>query len=176
MNLLLDAHTDANREAIHSFEAAVHLDETHSEAWRCLGQAHADNDDDQSAITCLHNAVHYDPFNLEARLSLGVSYLNEKNYTGALQNLRAWAQHNPEFVGMDQEVLHQPSSVGDSTISNDLMQVSVHVGWKKTSTANEMCLIFPSQLMDNALETAPGDPQALIVQGLLYTLRMEYQT
>eukprot|EP01138_Halocafeteria_seosinensis_P016321 gb/GECG01016651.1/.p1 GENE.gb/GECG01016651.1/~~gb/GECG01016651.1/.p1 ORF type:complete len:742 (+),score=115.45 gb/GECG01016651.1/:1-2226(+) len=142
-----------NREAIHSFEAAVNLDETHSEAWRCLGQAHADNDDDRSAITCLHNAVHYDPFNLEARLAIGVSYLNEKNYSGALENLQAWAQHNPEFAGMDQDTLHQTRSAAENTMSDDLMQ-----------------------LMNSALETAPGDPQALIVQGLLYTLRMEYHT
>lgn len=114
-------------EAIRAFETAVRLDNTHSEAWLRLGQVHADNDSDQAAITCLHNAVHHDPFNLEARLALGVSYLNEYNYAGALQNLKAWAQHNPTFVGMDQELVND-SAVEDTNhmgenVTEDLMAV-----------------------------------------------------
>ena len=48
-----------------------------AEAWRMLGQSHAEHDEDRRAIACLERAVEEDPYNLEALLALGVSYVNE---------------------------------------------------------------------------------------------------
>ena len=62
----------ANAEAGLEAEAA-----DAAEAWRMLGQSHAEHDEDRRAIACLERAVEEDPYNLEALLALGVSYVNE---------------------------------------------------------------------------------------------------
>lgn len=41
--------------------------------------------------------VPQDPYNLPALLSLGVSYVNELDSARALQNLKAWIEHNPKY-------------------------------------------------------------------------------
>ena len=57
------------REAILAFEADLQLNpEGNSEAWRMLGMAHQENDEDPSAITCLERAVDADPYALPALL------------------------------------------------------------------------------------------------------------
>lgn len=48
------------------------------EAWRLLGQCHADNDNDPKAIQCLAAAVKADPNNLKALAAIGVAYFNEQ--------------------------------------------------------------------------------------------------
>lgn len=40
---------------------------------------------------------HQDPYNLPALLALGVSYVNELDSPRALQNLKAWVEHNPKY-------------------------------------------------------------------------------
>ena len=68
------------------------------DAWRWLGAAHQEQDEDRKAIACLERAVEHDPYNLDALLALGVSYVNELDQERALKNLRAWVQHNPTFA------------------------------------------------------------------------------
>lgn len=43
------------------------------------------------------SCVPQDPYNLPALLSLGVSYVNELDSARALQNLKAWIEHNPKY-------------------------------------------------------------------------------
>jgi hypothetical protein len=58
---------------------------------------HAENDEDKRAIACLERAVDQDPHSLPALLALGVSYVNELDSVRALQNLKAWVEHNPKY-------------------------------------------------------------------------------
>ena len=73
-------------------ESAVQQDDSNAEAWRLLGQSHAENDCDPQAIVCLERAVERDPYNLPALLALGVSYVNELDHNKALENLQAWVR------------------------------------------------------------------------------------
>jgi peroxin-5 len=88
------------KEAIRAFEMELqHNNADNATAWRMLGRCHAENDQDREAITCLEMALEKDPYCQEARLALGVSYVNELNHTKALENLKAWITHNPEYAG-----------------------------------------------------------------------------
>jgi tetratricopeptide (TPR) repeat protein len=82
-------------EAIYLLESAVQQDDSNAEAWRLLGQSHAENDCDPQAIVCLERAVERDPYNLPALLALGVSYVNELDHNKALENLQAWVNSVP---------------------------------------------------------------------------------
>ena len=61
-----------------------------AEAWRWLGMAHAETDDDRQAIATLLKSVDVDQGNLEALLELGVSCTNELDQTQALCFLETW--------------------------------------------------------------------------------------
>ena len=63
-------------EAARAFTRICKDDEDNSEAWRMLGQCHADNDDDPKAIRCLVSAVEKDAENLKALAAIGVAYFN----------------------------------------------------------------------------------------------------
>lgn len=63
--------------AILAFEAAVQKDPENVEAWRLLGQCHADNENERPAIAALTRTIELDPYNLEALLALSVSYTND---------------------------------------------------------------------------------------------------
>ena len=45
------------RRAALAFEAEVRKSPENAEAWRMLGQTHAENDEDKRAIACLERAV-----------------------------------------------------------------------------------------------------------------------
>jgi len=111
-------------EAALAFEAAIHEEFSHSEAWRMLGTCHAENDMDKAAIQCFgafmwwalpcsrltlpgvawvtstEQAVKEDAYNLDALTALGVSYVNELDYDKALASLQSWVTHNPKFHGL----------------------------------------------------------------------------
>ena len=84
-------------EAIYLLESAVQQDDSNAEAWRLLGQSHAENDCDPQAIVCLERAVERDPYNLPALLALGVSYVNELDHNKALENLQAWVRSSSHY-------------------------------------------------------------------------------
>ena len=136
-------------EAVLAFEAAVQQDNSHAEAWRMLGVAHQENDEDRKAITCLERAVEQDAYHLPALLGLGVSYVNELDHEKALKNLKAWVQNNPAFHGME-----VPSDFyGDGSLMDEVMQ-----------------------LMIRASEAAPADPDVQEVLGVLYNVSRDYNT
>ena len=107
-------------DAIRAFEAVVQVDGDHAEAWRMLGQCHADHDEDQKAIVCLEKSAECDAYNLPTLLALGVCYVNELDQERALSNLKAWVEHNPEFMGL--EVSKQPSELPFSQASTQHKQ------------------------------------------------------
>uniref|UniRef100_M4BV36 Uncharacterized protein n=1 Tax=Hyaloperonospora arabidopsidis (strain Emoy2) TaxID=559515 RepID=M4BV36_HYAAE len=134
-------------DAILAFEAEVqqHLD--NSEAWRMLGECHAENDEDKSAIICLERAVEEDPYNLNALLALGVSNVNELNPQGALKTLKAWVQHNPKFHGLEIQV----DEYSDGSLMDEVMQ-----------------------LMLQARAHDPADSDVQVVLGVLYNVSRDY--
>jgi len=134
-------------EAILAFEAAVGKDATHADAWRMLGVAHQENDQDPKAIACLERAVENDAYHLDALLGLGVSYVNELDQERALKNLKAWVVNNPSFQGL--EVTED--MYGDGSLMDDVMQ-----------------------LMLKAAEWAPNDPEVQQVLGVLFNVSRDF--
>lgn len=134
-------------DAILAFEAEVQQHPENSDAWRMLGECHAENDEDKSAIVCLERAVEEDPYNLSALLALGVSNVNELNPQGALKTLKAWVQHNPKFHGLEIRV----DEYSDGSLMDEVMQ-----------------------LMLQARAHDPSDSDVQVVLGVLYNVSKDY--
>lgn len=64
-------------EAILALEAEVQRNPNNSDAWRWLGTAHAENDEDKVAVIALQRSLTADPENIEALFDGGVSHTNE---------------------------------------------------------------------------------------------------
>jgi peroxin-5 len=81
-------------EATLALEAAVKQPESQqrsvTEAWRLLGEAHAENDDDVRAIAAMREAHRLDPLDAEVALQLAVSHTNELEKTEAIQHAISW--------------------------------------------------------------------------------------
>ncbi|KAH9105706.1 hypothetical protein LEN26_014703 [Aphanomyces euteiches] len=136
------------KQAILAFEAALQETPDHSEAWRMLGECHAENDQDKLAIVCLNRAVEEDPYNLDALLALGVSNVNELKSHGALKTLQAWVQHNPKFHGLQVQL---DDAYGDGSLMDEVMQ-----------------LMLQAQAYD------PQDSDVQVVLGVLYNVSKDY--
>jgi peroxin-5 len=136
-------------DALECYEAVVTARDDNAEAWRMLGQCHAENDEDRRAIACLERAAERDPYNLEALVALGVSRVNELDQDGALRALRAWIKHNPTFAGL--EVTEDPFS--DGTETDEVMQ-----------------------LMLKARAHDPTDAHVPEVLGVLYNVSRDYDS
>ncbi|RQM11590.1 hypothetical protein DD237_008429 [Peronospora effusa] len=134
-------------DAILAFEAEVQQHSDNSEAWRMLGECHAENDEDKSAIACLERAVEEDPYNLSALLALGVSNVNELNSQGALKTLKAWVHHNSKFHGLEIQV----DEYSDGSLMDEVMQ-----------------------LMLQARAHDPSDSDVQVVLGVLYNVSKDY--
>lgn len=134
-------------DAILAFEAEVQQHPENSEAWRMLGECHAENDEDKSAIICLERAVEEDPYNLSALLALGVSHVNELNPQGAIKSLKAWVQHNPKFHGLEIQL----DEYSDGSMMDEVMQ-----------------------LMLQACAHDPADTDVQVVLGVLYNVSKDY--
>ncbi|KAI9922560.1 hypothetical protein PsorP6_000097 [Peronosclerospora sorghi] len=133
--------------AILAFEAEVQLHSDNSEAWRMLGECHAENDEDKSAIACLERSIEEDPYNLSALLALGVSNVNESNLQGALKTLKGWVQHNPKFHRLEIQV----DEYSDGSLMDEVMQ-----------------------LMLQARAHDPNDSDVQVVLGVLYNVSKDY--
>ena len=102
-------------DAVAAFESALARESGNADAWRQLGEAHAELENDPAAIVCFKRAVAEDPFNTQALLALGVSLLNERQRQDALVVLQAWLEHNEQFAGHDLADLAQRESVPSAT-------------------------------------------------------------
>lgn len=90
-------------QAIMHFEAAVTQDMDNAEAWRYLGQAQAENENESAAIAALLKCISIDPYNLKALMMLGVSYTNDFEEGRALNYLKTWLLHHPDYQGAIEE-------------------------------------------------------------------------
>lgn len=137
------------KNAIDAFEAEININNENDEAWRLLGECHAEHENDKTAIYCLNKAHEYDPYNLDALLALGTSYTNELNAVKALQSLKMWLTHNPKFVGIQVK----EDEYSDGTLMDEVMQ-----------------------LMLQAETYSPNDPDVLTVIGVLYNVSQDYDS
>eukprot|EP01094_Clydonella_sp_ATCC50884_P010888 TRINITY_DN20707_c0_g1_i1.p1 TRINITY_DN20707_c0_g1~~TRINITY_DN20707_c0_g1_i1.p1 ORF type:complete len:451 (-),score=113.27 TRINITY_DN20707_c0_g1_i1:448-1683(-) len=143
-------HAGKLAEAILAFEAVVQKNPENSDAWRWLGTAHAENDEDKVAIVALQRSLAADGSNIEALLDLGVSYTNELVQGQALQYLKEWLRHHEEYRGIPGVM--EPSS-------------------KLHSLRHEQV----AEMFVRAAEIDPTDVDVFTVLGVLYNLSREYE-
>ncbi|KAF7833861.1 peroxisome biogenesis protein 5 [Senna tora] len=132
-------------EAVLALEAEVLKNSENVEAWRLLGIAHAENDDDQQAIAAMMRAQEADPTNLEVLLALGVSHTNELEQAAALKYLYGWLCNHSKYRTL------APPELSDSLYYADV-----------------------ARLFNEAAEISPDDADVHIVLGVLYNLSREY--
>ncbi|XP_028794410.1 peroxisome biogenesis protein 5-like isoform X1 [Neltuma alba] len=132
-------------EAVLALEAEVLKNSENVQAWRLLGVAHAENDDDQQAIAAMMRAQEADPTNLEVLLALGVSHTNELEQAEALKFLYGWLCNHPKYRTL------APPEHPDSLFYNDV-----------------------ARLFNEAAVIAPDDADIHIVLGVLYNLTRDY--
>lgn len=95
-----------------AFEAACQQDPSHVEAWRMLGNTHADNADEFLAMRAYEEAANLDPDNLEILMGLAVSFMNNGYDGKAYEALERWILIKYPFVSDAVEPLdasHFPS-------------------------------------------------------------------
>lgn len=134
--------------AIHSFEAELQQNNPdHVDAWHMLGSCHAENDEDKRAISCFRRALECDPYHLDALLSIGISYVNEVDSIRALESLRSWISHNPNFYNMDVSL----DEYSDGTLMDEVTQLMLAVSAQ-----------------------SPEDADVKVVLGVLYNVSLDY--
>lgn len=90
-------------EAVLALEAEVARRPDHTDAWRLLGTAHAENEDDLQAIAAMDGALRSSPSDLEVLLSLGVSHTNEMDAAEARGYLGRWLRQHPQHGSLATE-------------------------------------------------------------------------
>lgn len=115
-------------EAIQMLETTATADNTTDagEAWRWLGMAHAETDDDRQAIAALLKAVETDNNNLEALLELGVSCTNELDQNQALAFLEAWLEAHPVYSNVVQSVGPREDAIGTYAMTGRVIEMFKH--------------------------------------------------
>eukprot|EP00008_Paramoeba_atlantica_P002933 CAMPEP_0201487384 /NCGR_PEP_ID=MMETSP0151_2-20130828/12744_1 /ASSEMBLY_ACC=CAM_ASM_000257 /TAXON_ID=200890 /ORGANISM="Paramoeba atlantica, Strain 621/1 / CCAP 1560/9" /LENGTH=386 /DNA_ID=CAMNT_0047872399 /DNA_START=71 /DNA_END=1228 /DNA_ORIENTATION=- len=153
-------HEGRLSEAIWAFEAFLQSSpnappEVVSDAWRWLGTANAENDNDQRAILCLRESTSVDPENLEALVDMGVCCTNELAQNEALACLRDWLKLHPS-----EEVrkIHQRGEMNRTDIGN-------------VFTPNHRQVV---EMYEEASRVQPGDSDIFSVLGVLYNLSRQY--
>lgn len=162
--------------AVRAFEAAVQLEEEHSEAWRYLGQTHSELDLNDNAIGALRRSIAIDPYNLPALMMLGVSYQNDLRENQALQHLRTWLMHNPEYSDIGLEKLDQEiREYQEHYTAADSHQ---ELGWGRLSGTEALDTHLHNQIakmFQEAARAKPGDADLHVVLGVLYHLSDDYE-
>jgi peroxin-5 len=166
-------------EAVLAFEAVVRGDgASSSDAWRWLGTAHAENDDDQVAIMCLEKSLAADADNLEALLDLGVSYTNELFHDEALRFLESWLQKHPAYASIPalMPADHDADAVAAAVPSHLAASTPAAMSSKRPSGR-----AFQSRhdrvvaMFKRAAAIDAHDPDVHTVLGVLYNLSREYE-
>eukprot|EP00727_Mastigamoeba_balamuthi_P002550 m51a1_g12292 putative peroxisome biogenesis protein 5-like (694) ;mRNA; f:310884-313092 len=87
-------------EAVLALEAEVQQNPGNAEAWRMLGVAQADGDNDEQAVAALERARAADPGDLTTELALAVSLANDLHKDRAIEAARSWLARNPRYAAM----------------------------------------------------------------------------
>ncbi|KAF2365750.1 Tetratricopeptide-like helical domain [Trinorchestia longiramus] len=96
--------------AVLLFEAAVQQQPQLPKAWYLLGQAHAENEQDEKALPALRKCVELDPTHDKAWMALATSYTNESEQTLACLALKSWLRCSSDYSSLvsDTEISNQP--------------------------------------------------------------------
>jgi len=141
------------KKAITAFEAAVTQRQDHAEAWRYLGQAQAENEEESNAIAALLKCISIDPYNLPALMMLGVSYTNDLEEAQALKYLKTWLENHPDYSSVVTDA--KDGTEGDESFDN-----SLH---------NQITKFFLNALLLN-----PKDADLHTVLGVLYHISSDF--
>jgi peroxin-5 len=142
-------------DAILAFEATVLREPTNVEAWRWLGTAHAENDEDKMAIASLLRAVHASPEDLDALLDLGVSFTNELAQSNALNFLTLWIEKHPQYSRISKAITIDEHDRG-------------HFGFQSLHRKVSDMFMMATELNSN-------DADVHTVLGVLYNLSREFE-
>jgi len=153
------------KEAILALEAACQKNPQDAEAWRFLGQAQAENEDERAAIAALLKAIALDPYNLEALLMLGVSYTNDLEEHRALNYLKTWLLHNPDY---------QDPTVNDA--KRNVTEYEQFYGGTGMGSAFDGTLHSEvTKMFIDAVRINPNDPELHTVLGVLYHISNDFE-
>lgn len=106
-------------EAALAFEAAIHKNADHVDAWLKLGEVQTQNEKEIAGITALERCLELHPENSEALMTLAISYINEGYDNAAFATLERWIstkypqiaekarQQNPAITDEDRFSLHK---------------------------------------------------------------------
>jgi len=137
-------------EAVKAFEACVQKQPRRSEAWRLLGQCHADNENESQAIAALTRCVELDEFDLPALIQLGVCHTNDWNSKKALEYLDRWISNHPDYMACKL----RPSQVDNTKYNADVLRTI--------------------ELFEQAAIIDPQDEEVHVVLGVLHNLSRDY--
>ena len=171
-------------EAILAFESCLKIEPKRSEAWRLLGQCHADNENEQGGITCFMKCNELDPYDLDALLQLGilifilcfliyyiilfnndikgVSYTNEIDPFHALKYLKTWIANHPDYSILADQL----ESIKPDNNNNKGM----YGGWMGSKDEHKKV----ANLFIKAVNINDKDIDLHIVLGVLYNITSEY--
>jgi peroxin-5 len=141
-----------------AFEAACQKDAYHVEAWQHLGTTQQENEKDPLAIIALKKAHELDPMNLPVYMALAVSFTNEAQHGNALQTLRDWLLHHPEFSGITPPL----ETEEDNEFLNDYFYVN-------PKHHKEVAAMYEIAVRQN-----PMDADVHIALGVIHNLSHEY--
>lgn len=159
-------------DATLAFEAEVAQHPENAEAWRMLGMAHADGDNDQQAIAALTAAHTLDPTNLATLLALAVSLCNDLHRERSVNALAEWIRTNPKYATLPVPPLERFMPQGEEAAA---AREEGFEGFDEMVEAYSRCTQTLT-LFNEALETPEGraDTDVHIALGLLYNLTYEY--
>jgi len=149
------------KEAILAFEAEVQRHPDNAEAWRFIGEAQAENEEENNAIAALLKAVAIDPYNLKALMMLGVSYTNDLEESRALTYLKTWMIQHPDYAN----TVRQSESNGNSEYEE------LYGG---TSSQSTLIHDEVTRMFLDAVKVNPRDPDLHTVLGVLYHISNDF--
>lgn len=161
-------------DTVLALEAAVQQEPTNAAAWRLLGIALADGDDDQRAISALSAARRIDPGNLETLMALAVSFANDLHKDRALEAMREWLRLHPRYHSipvprldaLQRDVLAaEPGAAADPSF-RELLDTFTHT--------SETLAMFNAAAASSGGQADAVDPDVHIALGLLYNLNYEF--
>ncbi len=129
---------DRTDDAVSSFQRAIVIAPTYTEALNNLAQIHVNRGDDRAAIGCLEQSLAASPQQVDAWGTLGNALMKERRYEEASSCLRKLLALNPEHVGShcNLGVALQQRGLYDDAISAykqallcDPNHIPAHINW-----------------------------------------------
>ena len=164
-------------DATLAFEAEIAQRPENADAWRMLGMAQADGDNDQQAIAALTAAHSLDPANLGTLMALAVSLCNDLHRERSVNVLAEWIRANPRYAALPVPPLEQvrPQDMPRDGFEGMEAGVENFEGFEEMVESYSRCMQTLT-LFNEALATPGGraDPDVQIGLGLLYNLTYDY--